>query len=482
MFPITCFKDLNTITKSGLLALSFLVLVSLSVGAEISVKDRLAFVWEGDIWVVGEGGGEPTRLTDGGLNTSPRWSPDGRWLMYLKEIEGEENYGPKRRYLWVMKADGSAFKQVERVPLGSLPAWSPTKSRIAYATEDGALWLVEADGSSRIQLLPPGSGVWQVAWSPEGQRLAFSKWIQDSPQDSTAWIMNADGTGLIKLFSIDDPLVASAVEGLGYGWSKVASWSPDGKRLALFIALKSASLTADGLNLFTVNADGENLSQVGWMLGYEDFLTWSPDGGRLAFVDGFGRETWREKQIAVLEVEAMTVTNLSADETQADIWPHWSPDGKYIVYVSAPAQSQDLRGIIEMIKGRHIRVMAAEGTEVHQLTDDPAYTDECPRWVHGGEDILFFRRREEGNVEIWLMNADGSDQRPLARDVTLPEGYYGYFHLDEIYDWYEPPEDNKRGMVTIPSLLLYYSEFGLSAASWHQQRRSQVPFVSLYGP
>ncbi len=440
MIPITCFKGLNTITKSGLLLLSFWTFVSLSVGAESSVEDRLAFVREGDIWVVGEGAGEPTRLTDDGLNTRPRWSPEGRWLMYLKGIEGEKDYGPKTRYLWVMKADGSAARQVERAPLGSFPAWSPTESCIAYATEDGALRWVEADGSGRRQLLPPGSGVWQVAWSPEGRRLAFSKWIQDSPQDSTAYVMNADGTGLIQLFSVDDPLVASAVEGLGYGWSRVASWSPDGERLALFIALKSASLTADGLNLFTVNVNGQNLSQVGWMLGYEDFLTWSPDGGRLAFVDGFGRDTWREKQIAVLEVEAMTVTNLSADQTRADIWPDWSPDGRHIVYVSAPAQPQELMGIMEMTKGRHIWVMAAEGTEVRQLTDDPVYADERPRWVHGGEDILFFRRREEGSVEIWLMSADGSEQRPLAKDVTFPEGYYGHSRLDEVYDWYEPEE------------------------------------------
>ena len=64
-----------------------------------------------------------------------------------------------------------------------------------------------------------------------------------------------------------------------------------------------------------------------------------------------------------------------------------------------------------------IYVMNADGSNVTRLTNDPA-SDECPRWSRDGTRIAFLSNRT-GNWQIWVMNADGSN----ARQVTdIPEG------------------------------------------------------------
>lgn len=155
-----------------------------------------------------------------------------------------------------------------------------------------------------------------------------------------------------------------------------------------------------------------------------------------------GRSTRVNKQIWTVAANGDNPTDLSADGGRVDLCPPWCPDGKHIAYVSGPALSpegtMESEEFHEAIDARRIWVMNTDGTEKRQLTDDPEYSDEYPQWSADGQYILFIRRRGE-QADLWLMDSDGSDQRPLVGGLTQPTvpgfGHYGHFKWAEALDW-----------------------------------------------
>src|SRR6266705_1248710 len=88
------------------------------------------------IWVAPTAGGEPRRFTGGKANAhSPCWSPDGRWLAFVSEREGEptskdaleqKKQGKGKPQIWLIPGDGGEAHQLTFMPHGvSNPVWSP---------------------------------------------------------------------------------------------------------------------------------------------------------------------------------------------------------------------------------------------------------------------------------------------------------------------------------------------------------------------
>ena len=85
------------------------------------------------IWIVAaDGSGTAQPFTAGAHDTTPRWSPDGRWLAFQRKS------GDDPAQIHVMPADGGEARQLTRRPLGAgAPAWSPDGTRIAFAGRTG---------------------------------------------------------------------------------------------------------------------------------------------------------------------------------------------------------------------------------------------------------------------------------------------------------------------------------------------------------
>lgn len=161
-----------------------------------------------------------------GAGRQPGWSADSHRLAFV-EPEKEKSR------LWssdVLGSGGRSCVDVDAEIFGA--AWSPGASMLAFTTGDGRLFAIQMDGTGRRELCSGQGSNHNLAWAPDGRRIAF-----DSFKDGhlNLFVVNEDGTGLRRLTS-DIRTYRPA-------------WSADGKHLAFESGDEIAVIDSDGTNL-----------------------------------------------------------------------------------------------------------------------------------------------------------------------------------------------------------------------------------------
>ncbi len=98
---------------------------------DLDIDDYIAQLW----LVPTDGSASARQLTHGWRDTDPVWSPDGRWLAFLRAeplaSDGPHRMGPAQ--LWLLPMDGGEARRLTEHPLGvEAPVWSPDSRRLAY--------------------------------------------------------------------------------------------------------------------------------------------------------------------------------------------------------------------------------------------------------------------------------------------------------------------------------------------------------------
>jgi TolB protein len=250
----------------------------------------------------------------------------------------------------VLSALALAATTTTAAPAGTFPG---KNGRLAYV-KAGDIFHAAPDGSRAKRLTTTGD-TWAPAWSPDGKRIAFTRYDHQNNR-AAVWVMAANGRNKRRLvtravdpdWSPDGKRIVFAgdrrgkfeiyVHTLATGktrrvlaattrWTGAfqPTWSPNGKRIAL------QRLGTSGHDLFTVRPDGTGLRRLTRTAGvHEGDPNWAPSGKRLAYAITGSACTGAVYTIKPDGSDRRTVLDTECH----DFSPAWSPNGKRIALYS----------------------------------------------------------------------------------------------------------------------------------------------------
>jgi tricorn protease len=336
-------------------------------------KTQIVFSYAGDLWSVSRDGGEASRLTNGiGNEYAPIFSPDCRWVAFTGEYDGNTD-------VYVIPANGGVPRRMTYHPGNDTAVgWTPDNKNVLFVSgRDSAsgryarLFTMAIDGVFPAALpLPMG---FEGAYSPDGSRLAyvplprgFNAWKRYRGGMTTAiWITNLSNSSIEKLprdnsNDFNPMWVGNKIYFLSDRSGPISLFAYDtaSKKVEQLIRndgldLKSASIGDDAivyeqfgsLNLYdlksgrarkvnvTISADmlsvRPRFEKVGPLLsgsGGPISAAISPTGARAVFqVRG---------EILTVPAEKGDPRNLTNTTGVMERSPAWSPDGRWIAYLS----------------------------------------------------------------------------------------------------------------------------------------------------
>ena len=272
------------------------------------------------------------------------WTEDGRYFVFQSEHEGGSN-------LWML-GKGPGAIQLTNGPLQfGAPVTARNGDRIFFIGADSRFQLMEYDAPSQMfQTFKSNLAMAnRVEFSRDGKWMA---WI--TPHDHSLWRSRIDGSERVQLTS--EPMELFMMH-----------WSPDDRQL-VFMARQPGKLW----QVYTIDADGNNLKIAYPENRNQADPDWSPDGKQIVFgrVPALMGENAESKTISLLDLATGKVTEVPG--SQGLFSPRWSPDGRYIAALSLGMNRLALYDTAT----RNWRTLT-----VHSVAD--------PEWTHDGKSIFF---------------------------------------------------------------------------------------------
>jgi Tol biopolymer transport system component len=455
--------------------------------------NQVAFSWNGethdnfDIYVKLVGQGAPLRLTsDPARDESPRWSPDGRNIAFLRFTRDNNAAlilipplgGPERKVaqLYFEDTGRPSTSQLcwssdsKFLIVSAAPAPDASDRLVAISLESGAV--------HPLTNPPPHAGDIEPALSPDGRSLAFSRFsglnisqllvlpvsehleprgeprtlpLTDAAPSEPVW--SADGRDI--LFSTGSStanVTLSRVPASGSGKSSPLPFSgtgaenpsvaPQGHRLAYTHVFQDTNVWRVPLiGGASAKAPSEKLIASPFR---EVFPQYSPDGQRIAFHSDRDGTV----QIWTCHADGLQCVQLTSMSGLTQGTPHWSPDGQRISFDSNTG-------------GRwEIYTVAADGGPPRAVTNDSS-TNIISSWSHDGRWIYFSSNRS-GRFEVWKAPSQGGAAVQVTRNVgqatmESPDGKDLYFTKNDGIDgvWKMPVDGGGESQVLKQSIHRY---------------------------
>ena len=243
-----------------------------------------------EIYVMNSDGTDQRRITQNNAGDGfANLSPDGKWIVFDSNRSRAEGEPLNTSDLFLMRADGSEQTFLTR---GSSASWSPDGKSIAFhRSASGTGRPIRIDPGSatidsdifiaRIEDLEKGMAPTNITnspewidddpdWAPDGQRITFTRHsVTDNQNNSVTaeiYVMNVDGTGLTRLTTNGEE-------------ERGPAWSPDGARI-VYSCRKGSNGTFETC---VMNADGSNQQRLSTNTVPDLTATFSPDGEKILF-------------------------------------------------------------------------------------------------------------------------------------------------------------------------------------------------------
>jgi tricorn protease len=384
----------------------------------------IVFVFAGDLWTVPRAGGAARRLTTGvGVESGPSFSPDGQWIAFTGQYDGNTD-------VFVVAAEGGVPKRLTWHPAPDVAlGWSVDGKRVLFTSSRNdysrirELFFASLDGGLEEKLpLPMGH---EASLSPDGQRIAyvplpraFSVWkryrggqttpiwiatlsnsrVEKVPREnandfSPMWVDDriyflSDRSGTVSLFSYDTKArkVTQAVPNSAMDF-KSASAGPGGIVIEQFGQIQLYDTKSGTLAPVKITLSGDIAELRPKYVNVSRRLTnahLSPTGARALFE--------ARGEILTVPAEKGDTRNLTETTAVMERDPAWSPDGKSIAYFSDESGEYEL----------HVRdSMGIEPAKKIRLENKPTFYM-MPRWSPDSRKIAYL----DAHLNTWYVDVE----------------------------------------------------------------------------
>lgn len=450
--------------------------------------DRVVFTYGGDLWTTSTAGGTATRLTaHPGVEAHAKFSADGKWIAFTGQYDGDEQ-------VYIVSSGGGEPRQLTFYPArGPLtPRWGfdnqvygwTSDGRIyfrslrdAWTLSVARLYSVSPEGGP-VEVLPmpeAGSG----AFSPDGTKMVYSprfrdfrpekryqggqanklyvydlktndaKLISDSPFASrdAMWIgntiyYNTDKDGKFNLYAYDNGSGKTSQVTRNRDWD--VRWpSSDDQNKIVYEREGEIELMEVGskkVSRLAINVPDDGINKRRRQISVANRITsanLSPKGER-AVISARG-------DIFTVPVEKGGSRNLTRTSGANDRFPAWSPDGRWIAYISDQSGEDELW------------IVSQDGAAAsQQITTGGSAQRYPPVWSPDGKKIVF----GDKNGRVYVVTIATKQQQMIVDAANgqitdyefSPKGNYVAYTtqnpagVQSVYIW--SSEDNKNYRVT----------------------------------
>jgi dipeptidyl aminopeptidase/acylaminoacyl peptidase len=346
------------------------------VAYSVSVPDVEANRSRSRIYVVPVAGGQPTALTPADISaSSPRWSPDGRWVAYTSGGQ-----------IYVISASGGEARKLTDAPLGAAgPVWSPDGKMIAYAADTYPECPDAECNRRRAQEVENSKVKAHVA-----ERLLYRHWMTWKGGTRThIFVIPVEGGAARDLTPGDWDAPPFSLGGM-----TDYAFSPDSRELAYVRNTDRWEATSTNGDIFTVPvAGGEAVRLTGDNKGADASPRYTSDGQFIVYrsqaTPMFESDRWR---LMVYDRRARTSREvLPKFDAHVESYT-FTPDGRGVYFTTGE-------------RGRHpIYTVSLEGGTPRRVV--PGFNDDV-QVSRDGRLIVFTRSTAARPTEIYVARLDG---------------------------------------------------------------------------
>jgi tricorn protease len=364
-------------------------------------RDKIAFVYAGDIYIVPREGGQATRLTSHeGLELFPKFSPDGQWLAFTGQYDGDMS-------VYVMPVTGGQPKRLtyqpgyqntsERMgPDNIVMGWYPDGKSVLFRSRMeapdiwfGRAYLVGLDGGLPEPLPMYRAGF--TSFSPDAKKVAYCPIYRDFRTWKRYKGGMAQDVWIFDLKSYENKKITDWV-----GTDNLPMWYKD--------RIYFNSDRTGTLNIFCYDINSGQTRQVTTFTDYD--VRWPSLGS-----DGIAFENGGYIYILDLPTESLRKVSINLITDQESLRPQYvDVSGMIYDFNIAP----DGNRAVFTARGDVFTVPAKEGN-TRNLTNSSGAHDKAPVWSPDGKWIAYISD-ETGEDEIYLVSQDGADKTRLTTD------------------------------------------------------------------
>ena len=288
----------------------------------VSTPDLEANRSVSNVWIVSTSGGDPIQVTQGGHDSSPAWSPDGKTLAFLSARDSSSQ-------IYLLSMEGGEAKKLTKLSTGAdLFHWSPDGKAIAFTSLVYPECRDDACNEKRDQDKEKSKVKARIY-----DHLLYRHWDHWSEgKRSHLFVVPVDATaGPRDLTAGSDYDVPPEAR----GGASDFSFSPDSKELCFTAVTDKMEAISTNADLFLVPVAGGEPKRITTQTGFDGNPAFSPDGRFIAyhaqFAPGDEADKWR---VMLYDRQSGKSENLSESFDRSASELAWSPDGKTIYFLA----------------------------------------------------------------------------------------------------------------------------------------------------